>query len=31
MSNFHKIFSCEIFRVFLDALPMMVFAHSNFG
>jgi hypothetical protein len=30
MSNFHKNFSCEIFHVFLDALPMMVIALFNF-
>jgi hypothetical protein len=28
---FTKGFSCEIFHVFLDALPMMVIALSNFG
>jgi hypothetical protein len=28
---FTKIFSCEIFHVFLDALPMMIIALSNFG
>jgi hypothetical protein len=30
-SIFIKIFSCEIFHIFLDALPMMVIALSNFG
>jgi hypothetical protein len=28
---FIEIFSCEIFHVFLDALPMMVITLSNFG
>ena len=31
MSNFQKIFSYEIFHVFLNSLPMMVIALSNFG
>ena len=26
-----KIFSCKIFHIFLDALPMMVITLSNFG
>ena len=30
MSNFHKIFSCEVFHVFLNGLPMMVIAHFDF-
>jgi hypothetical protein len=28
---FTKIFSCEIFHVFLDEIPMMVISLSNFG
>jgi hypothetical protein len=28
---FTKIISCRIFHVFLDVLPMMVIALSNFG
>ena len=28
---FTKIFSCEIFHVFLDVLPMMIIVLLNFG
>jgi hypothetical protein len=31
MGRFTRIFSWEIFHVFLDAFPMMVCALSNFG